>query len=199
MKKLIVLSLVAVLCLGGSSMAVVIGDFEGGSLDGWVASSPATIATDTLGATTGSGSMKFTTPGGWGPKAMRSVWDLKSLLATTDSKITMDISARSDDIPGYWCNVSILVNCDGYWNPVAGQDISVGWTQYFTTKKYEFVLPAAARTALGNAGTYAEIGIFTNSGAATFYVDNVQATIPEPATLSMLGLGALALLKRRKA
>ena len=40
----------------------------------------------------------------------------------------------------------------------------------------------------------------TNAGSENFYVDNVEVTgVPEPASIALLGLGGLALLRRRSA
>lgn len=53
-------------------------------------------------------------------------------------------------------------------------------------------------TGFGNNGNINYVGFFSDSTPpAPLYVDNVLVLLPEPAGLSLLGLGALALLRRR--
>lgn len=196
MKRKVVLS-VFVLALVSSSFGVLVGDFEGGSLDGWVAEAGCTVSPSTLGVTHGSGSMELAFPnGGWGTKAYMDAMPYIAELTADGAKVVMDVSARSNDIPGYWGAIDILIDCDGYWSGQAEQSIAIGWTEYFTTQTYEFTLTDAAKTALASA-TYANLKVFTNSGAGILYIDNIQI-VPEPATLSLLGLGVLALIRRKR-
>ncbi len=166
--------LLMVICLNLPSFGLVIGDFEGGSLDGW-SGSGGTISTDTLGATTGAGSMKVVAPGGWGIRAEKNVFDLRHLFDEPDAKISMDISARSDDLVAEnWCFVGILVNCDGHWGVHSEHLIQFGAGSSFITARYEFTLPQDVIDTLVAASSYASIGIMTNShSGVTIYVDNI--------------------------
>lgn len=186
-----------VLALVSSSFGTLVGDFEGGSLDGWAAETGSTVSTSAIGVTLGSGSMKLDFPsGGWGTKAGMDAMPYLAVLMAPGSKVVMDVSARSNDIPGYWGAIDILIDCDGYWSGQAEQAISIGWTEYFTTQTYEFTIKDAAKTALAGA-TYAGLKVFTNSGAGVLYIDNVRI-IPEPASLVLLGLGGLSLIRRKR-
>jgi len=47
------------------------------------------------------------------------------------------------------------------------------------------------------SGWFAQWGVEGPSAPATFYVDYIRV-VPEPATLTLLGLGGLALLRRKR-
>lgn len=204
MKKTIVLSLIAVLCLGLTSAAATVnlGNFEG-TMDNWEMQSGATGTYSTFGATNGASSLEVVFPSGW--KTVMKLNMLSQLdVMKTMEEFSLDLTTRNDNgqIPAWWLNVILVVNSEtGSWQDM-GDKYTAGVPWSPRTETLSWTIPQSIRDNFiqKGAGGWAELFIVTNSGASgTLWVDNINAKVPEPATLSVLGLGALALLKRRKA
>lgn len=177
----------------------VIGNFESASLDGWTAGS-STLSFDTVGTTLNSSSLKIVAPGGWNAVMSRDVTSLISLLSQTGTTISLDITARNDDnsIPSWWLQNEIVVQSDTTgWFGLGGQGTPIGWGPQTTTETY--TIPAATSALLASA-TWAQVILINNTGAGSaIYVDKIAInSVPEPATASLIGLGATSLLIFRR-
>lgn len=116
-----------------------------------------------------------------------------------------DVSVPGLNDESGWCEIyEVVLNAEGYgWHglngvPVIHWDFWPGVGDRHATVCLDY--SEAFDTIAENPG-WIEFIITTNSDSVhcDFYFDNARLCIPEPTTIALLGLGSLALLRRKRA
>ncbi len=211
---------VLLMCLGLMVSAgygnVVIGDFEGGDISPWYgaawnAGDSATSVEEY--ATLGDYSMKgVIANGGWVEIAEVGLFDIDTALQSTlgtYGQVIIDVTPIATEETAEWCQLGLLINSGVEWNSYGWQDLVLGQTQTVT---FDLTADGMANVLAVEEGSWLNVGFIGNSagtvyddisgtvkvfdGEITYYIDNVQI-VPEPATMVMLSLGGLALIRKR--
>jgi hypothetical protein len=123
-----------------------------------------------------------------------SVYNLTEHIIQLDEEFILQVDAQnnSTDNPPALLEISLFIDSYGDRITVISKTVEVSdtWNTY-TLDFYSNTFPAV----------YNKIGIelanVTDSGESWINIDNIQF-VPEPATIALLGLGALALLSRKR-
>ena len=123
-----------------------------------------------------------------------SVYNLTEHIIQLDEEFILQVDAQnsSTDNPPALLEISLFIDSYGERITVFSETVEVSdtWNTY-TLDFYSNTFPAV----------YNKIGIelanVTESGESWINIDNIQF-VPEPATIALLGLGALAMLSRKR-
>jgi hypothetical protein len=211
--KRVAIALAASVLGAASAQATVLFSWEGTTADGWTLNDNsgggtggalAAPVSGVPGVTDGSKCIQVTFPplvaGNWSSISSNWSGDKWATIAANQI-ISVDITPVSSFTGnvgvGYYLNAEKggtgWTTPEVMLNPTGTTTVSVNYSTY----------PLINMAELGTS-TWGAIQIyFDTSGGYTaqqFYFDNVRVTgVPEPASLGLLGLGSLALLRRRRA
>jgi hypothetical protein len=216
MRNKIVTILLAVV-LTSVSYAGVVGNWESmpGNGDGWIdwsnnSGAGAGIQTlpqyavNTSWYTLGSQSLQLTKNGWAQTLSIKLEYLGKNSEFLNNSKLEFDFAVPNLGGAGGWGKIeNVSLNATGFpWASLPGSTYQIGLWAGSGTVSHHMVIDYSAAKALvaatANTG-YIELIFTTNNDSVNnqMLFDNVRFT-PEPATMSLFGLGGLALIRRKR-
>jgi hypothetical protein len=190
------------------------GDSPNGK-DGFVNNGTTSVTQTTTGATVGSDALQIVTPGGY--VGTYTQGDLPAPLANPNlSAVTLDLTVSPNDpaFTGTYSDMGISLFVSNPGEGEYGDQYAVPNTDWVNIDlapgTYNLSIPITGNDPdSGNPITFGNLLgegwyvsgfqlILDGNGAQTVYVDNVQAVVPEPASLSLIGLTGSLLLSRRR-
>jgi hypothetical protein len=205
---------------GASAQVVPMYSFEGG-LQGFAPNGGGTTLTsDTIGATDGTGSLKFTQVAGATFTGALTGTIVPPLDNPALSSIGLDVTIP-EQFPGGFAVIGVTIF--GASQPGPGQQFGLQYQSTFFTHlgplapgTHAITIPLASTNPLTFEANQTFGQVFgggpnqliptgfqlfvnkSNDAPLTIYIDNITGTVPEPAALSLLGLGTLAAFRRRR-
>lgn len=221
MKAKAILCLVSLVLVSSAWADIVVGNFEN-STDGWWTGGwqPGDTSTPVqANATLGEWSMKMTQVlGGWDNTIEGALLGTPAQAALAAyGMVSVDITTFANDFPAGWAQIGLLINtglgaeggwASTMWDVFDWKSVAIG-----TTQTLVFQISADAMSKMGAATGWANIGFISSTGnnendpitgepvhpaMAIYYFDNIKVLVPEPASLILLGLGGLSVLRRRR-